>query len=344
MEVWWLTPILGGFLLSVLLSPITRRFALRAGFIDHPDGVKKKHREPIALLGGMGIFLAFTTVSLILEIRTGFFTEGDLIGSQLFGACLGGLLLLIGGAIDDKYQLPAKFSVAFPILSALTATLFGIGISQMTNPFGDPIEIGTILSGLITFVWILVMTYSTKLLDGIDGLVASLGMISAIIIAGLALSIAYFQPDVALLALIIAASIFGFLLWNIPPAHHFLGEGGSTLIGYSIAVIAVIAGSKLGTAALVMGIAAIDMVLVILARAHAGLPIWKGGDGRHLHRRLERHGWRPIHIVILYVFVGIGFGAITFLFVSLAKIIAFLLMALFVTGLVYALDHTYRRD
>lgn len=344
MSTWWIVAILGGFLLSAIFSPLTRLFALRTGFIDHPDGEKKTHREPIALLGGIGIFLSFTIVSIIVEMQTGVFTDGDLIGSQLLGAVFGATILLIGGGIDDKLELSAKVSIIFPILAALTATVFGIGVSKVTNPFGDPIEIGTWLSGAITFTWILVMTYSTKLLDGIDGLVSSLGMIAAIMIAGLALSTAYFQPDVALLALIITSAILGFLLWNIPPAHHFLGEGGSTLIGYTIAVLAVIAGSKLGTAALVMGIAAIDMVLVIFARLRAGVPIWKGGDGRHLHRRLQHHGWRPIQIVTLYALVGIGFGAITFLFVSLAKIIAFLLMAAFVTGLVYALDHTYRRN
>jgi UDP-GlcNAc:undecaprenyl-phosphate/decaprenyl-phosphate GlcNAc-1-phosphate transferase len=323
MPIWWMIPVLGVFVLSLFLSEVVRRFSLRFSVVDEPkDDGKKMHGRAVPLLGGTAIFLSFFSVVLFLLFTSDIFTAGEMTRGHIIGFTIGAFVLILGGFLDDKFDLPARASIAFPIVAALIAVIAGIGVSKVTNPFGGFFEISTWISSVITFVWLLGMMYTTKLLDGVDGLATGIGSIGAAMIAALALSVAYYQPDVALLSLMALAAMLGFLVWNTHPAQIFLGEGGSTLIGYIIGILAVIAGSKFATALLVVGVPLLDVVFVVMVRLRRGKPVWKGGDGLHLHRRLASYGYSTGQIVLIYYVIAILFGLATLLFVSWQKIIA----------------------
>jgi UDP-GlcNAc:undecaprenyl-phosphate GlcNAc-1-phosphate transferase len=170
-------------------------------------------------------------------------------------------------------------------------------------------------------MWLLGMTYTTKLLDGLDGLATGVTTVGAVMIALLALSSAFFQPDVALLSMMFAAALFGFWLWNMYPAKIFLGEGGSTFLGYALGVLAIISGSKLATTLLVVGLPVLDVLVVIGRRWYQGKPIMKG-DRSHLHHALLDAGLSPRLTVLVYMSVASLFGVTTLIFASWQKVIA----------------------
>lgn len=332
MPNWWIFPIAGAFLLSVLLTDIVRDLAVKWGILDTPNKPRKLHKEPVPLMGGAAVYFSFALMTVAVLYFSHHFTSGDMTAGHLFGLLFGGWILIIGGILDDKYDLSPKQSVIFPILASLVAVASGIGVSKVTNPFGEPFEISGIISSVFSFAWLMGMVYTTKLLDGLDGLASGVTSIGTLMIAFLALSVAFFQPDVALLALIAFAALAGFLLWNIHPAHIFLGEGGSTFAGFLLGSLAIISGSKIATALLVVGVPALDVAFVMYERWKLGKPIFKGGDRRHLHHKLLNSGLGHRRVVLFYYATALVFGLTTLIFSSWQKLLA--LSALFVIMLV----------
>ncbi|MFH1766465.1 MAG: MraY family glycosyltransferase, partial [Patescibacteria group bacterium] len=320
MSDWWIYPIFGAFLLSVILTDVFRQLAIRFDFLDRPTKKRKKHLFAVPTLGGVAIFFAFLIPTLIVLAHTDHFTSGEIEIRHFMGFFAGAAILIIGGLLDDKLDLSPKYSIIFPVAAALIAAIVGIGPSKITNPLGGAFEIVETAAFIFTFIWLLGMSYTTKLLDGMDGLATGVTAIGTFMIALLALSAAYFQPDVALLALIAFAALIGFLMWNFHPAQIFLGEGGSTFIGYLLGTIAIISGSKVATALLVVGIPAFDIVFVITQRILKGKPIFVG-DRLHLHHKLFDIGFSQRQIVIFYYCIAIVFGLTTLIFASWQKLI-----------------------
>ncbi len=319
---WWPIPVALAFLISAWMTPIIRSLALRFGVIDSPDGGRKLHREPTPLLGGLAIVASFSTVTIGVLLFSAELTSGAIGVHHFIGFFIGIAILTIGGVIDDRFAISAKYSMALFILASFVAVLGGINVAKMTNPLGGVIVLAPFAASLVAFIWILAMTMTTKLLDGVDGLASSVSFVGALMIAALALTPTYFQSDVALLALIFAGSILGFILWNWHPAQIFLGESGSTVIGFIVGVLSVIAGSKMATALLVLGIPAIDVGLVAIRRYRAGKNPFTTADRRHLHLMLRDVGLSPRQVTLLYAFFAVAFGATSLLFVSWQKVIA----------------------
>lgn len=327
MPTWWIYAVAGGFVLSVLLTDLVGLVATKIGLLDHPDGGRKRHAKPVPLLGGVAVFLSFALVVLVVMAQTDHFFSGEIEPKHLLGLLGGGLILVLGGALDDKFDLKPRYSIIFPVAAALMAVAVGIGPSKITNPFGSAFEIPQIISSLFTFGWLMCLIYTTKFLDGLDGLATGISAIGTLMIALLALSTAYFQPDVAVLALIAFSVLIGFLLWNLPPAQVFLGEGGSTFLGFLIGTLAIISGSKVATALLVVGIPALDVLFVLIERFKRGHSLSKG-DRLHLHHKLFDLGLSSRQIIALYFTIAITFGITTLVFASWQKLIA--LVGLFI--------------
>lgn len=327
------------FLISILLSGLVRRFSQSIGLVDRPNLERKVHTKAMPLFGGFAIFAAFFLVIAIVEWRTGVFTVGDVTALHLWGFFFASCVLMIGGFLDDKYTLRAYQSICFPIIAVVIAVFCGIGVSKVTNPFGGFVLIPESISAVITILWLLGMTYTTKLLDGLDGLATGIGAIASIMIALLALSTAFYQPDIALMSLIAAGALGGFLLWNFHPAKIYLGEGGSTFVGFMIGVLAVIAGSKLATALLVMGIPALDVCVVMIGRWRAKKPIFSGGDRTHLHQRFFDHGMHPRAVAFLYYVIALSFGLVSLLLSSWQKVIALGVLGVLMLCFVYYFSH-----
>lgn len=316
------------FLVSVLMTPFIRRLARHFGIVDRPNE-RKVHHKPIPLCGGIAIYFAIGVALCANLYAMDILTDGEVNLHHYVGFLLGGLVLMIGGYLDDRYNLPPRYAFITPVVAALAAIMFGIEVDKLTNPFGGVIFLLPWQSDVLVFVWLMVVMYTTKFLDGLDGLATGISAIGALMVMLLSLTTAYFQPDVAVLAGISLGALLGFLLWNFHPASIFLGEGGSTFVGYLLGVLAVISGGKLATALLVLGIPLLDAIWVVTRR------LWRGGlsataraDRKHLHHRFLDLGWSQRQIVLTYYIVAAGFGVCTLFLQSREKLIALGLLTL----------------
>lgn len=320
--------------LGAILVPIVMRLARRAGAVDAPDvSGRKRHSRPTPLWGGLALFAAIVVVALVARLMGSSLPGRFVTDTKLIALGVGGLILLIGGLIDDRFRLSPARQIAFPVVAAAIAVAGGIAIPYVRNPAGGLIVFSSLAGGAITFVWLLTMTYTTKFLDGLDGLVSGIGAIAAVIILFVALRPELRQPDVAILAAIVAGAALGFLPWNFHPARIFLGEAGSTIIGFTIGALAVIGGSKVATTLLVLGIPLVDAAATILARLLSGARA-TSGDRRHLHFRLIDSGFSERKAVILFWSLAAAFGLIGLAFSTKAKMFTLAVVFIFAVALI----------
>ena len=173
------------------------------------------------------------------------------------------------------------------------------------------------------------MIYTTKILDGLDGLVSGIIAIGAFIIFLFTISEQYYQGDIAIASIILFGACLGFLILNWHPAKIFLGEGGSVFLGFSLGVLAIISGGKIAIALLIMGIPILDVLWSIIRRLIAGKNPFKAGDRKHLHFRLLDLGLSQKKAVLIYYVIAGIFGLSALFLQSLGKILALGTLVLF---------------
>lgn len=310
-------------LLSAGLTFLVLKIAKKLNITDRPDTERKFHQGDVPLLGGLAIFFAFF---MVLFFCRGQLLSGDLLPSHWLGFFIGAGFLMIGGFLDDKYNLKPVQQFIFPCLAIISVIAGGVQIEKITNPLGGYFYLGSISAGLIAF-WLLGMMYTTKLLDGLDGLVSGLSAIGSLVIFLFTLTSKYYQPDIGLAALVLAAASIGFLFFNWHPAKIFLGEGGSLFLGYALGVLAIISGGKIAIALLVMGIPILDVGWTILRRLVNGQNPFKFADRKHLHFRLLETGLSERIAVLLFYAISIIFGLSALFLQSIGKIFALAVLA-----------------
>lgn len=309
--------------------------------MDYPKSDRKIHKEPTPLLGGVAIYSSLLLVVLALW-QFNLLDDTRISLSAIAYFMLAGLILMVNGVLDDKYTMSAKISIWGPILASVVVIWGGMQITSITNIDGSVLYLNDFLANIfgnsnfqflpiiITFFWLMGITYTTKLLDGIDGLVSSIGLVASIVIFVVSLSWDIDGSATSLLALALAGAIFGFLILNWYPAKVFLGEAGSTFIGFSLGVLAIISGSKIATALLVMGLPVLDILWVIVRRIKNKQAFWHG-DKNHLHFRLLDAGLSQRKIVMLLTSISVFFGIVSIFFTTKTKIgaLIFLMILMF---------------
>jgi len=302
---------LAAFILTAILTLLVKKIALFLKVVDDPDQDasqgRKIHQKPTPLLGGLAIFGAYF---FLLFLFSSYFFSGNLRWPHLIGFFSGALIIIIGGILDDKYQLRPQQQFIFPVLAIAAVILGGVEIAKITNPLGGFINLQSFvfLSPLLIAIWLLGMMYTTKLLDGADGLVSGISAIGGFIIFLFTLTTRYYQPDIAFAAILLAGSAIGFLIFNWHPAKIFLGEGGSLLLGYILGVLAIISGGKIAIALLIMGIPILDVAWTIFRRLLSGKNPFKFADRQHLHHRLLALGLGQRRTVLIFYFFSLIFG------------------------------------
>jgi len=331
------------FILAVILTYLIRWVALKYKIVDEPTEPRKIHKKPMPLLGGLAIFLSFFGILAYYIFFTDKVLGVEIFAKNLVGVFLGGALLMIGGFLDDKYKLKPKYQIIWPVLATVVVIASGVGISQITNPLGGLLHLDswqkiifwwngipykiTILADLFTFVWLMGMMYTTKFLDGLDGLVSGVSTIGAIIIFFVSLMAEVAQPGTAMLAIIFAGACAGFLVWNFNPAKIFLGEGGSLFTGFILGVLSIIAGGKIATTLLIMGLPILDAAIVILQRFFSRPKSLILADQKHLHFRLLDAGMTQRQAVLSLYFFTLAFGISTLFLKSGGKVFALVTLA-----------------
>lgn len=330
--------IVAGGLLSAGLTALVRQLALRWRVVDNPASApdRKTHSRPVPLLGGWAIWLTFS-LSLALLWLTGRLADGLLEPKYLLGLILGGLLVMIGGSLDDRFNLKPLQQIVWPIAAILVVISAGVGIDFITNPFGGELRFDTIsltafslngidyqlllIADLVTFVWLMGMMYTTKLLDGLDGLVSGVTAIGSLIIFGVTQLSDVQQVSTGYLSLALAGSCLGFLAFNFAPARIYLGQGGSLLTGFLLGSLSIISGGKIATALLIMGLPILDVVWVISRRLFIERRSpFTAPDRKHLHFRLLTAGFSQRGAVLFLYGVTAVFGSATLIFRGLSKL------------------------
>lgn len=321
------------FLLSALLTWLVKGAAWYFKVLDHPDGQRKIHSRSIPLLGGLGIFLSYFILLFIFAPQ---FLAGDLSLNHLLAFLGGALIITVGGALDDKYNLKPSRQIIFPLLAIVVVILGGIEIDKITNPFGGQINLETFfwISPILIALWLLGMMYTTKLLDGVDGLVGGVSAIGGLVIFLFTLTTKYYQPDIALAAILLVGATVGFLVFNWHPAKIFLGEGGSLLLGYILGVLAIISGGKIAIALLVMGLPILDVAWTIIRRLLTGRNPFRSADKKHLHHRLLALGLSQKKTVLVFYATSLLFGLSGLFLQSRGKFLALIVLVVLMFVLV----------
>jgi len=218
-------------ILSLAATPAVKLFANRIGAIDVPKDERRVHKSPVPRLGGLAIFIGFLlSVVLFADITV-----------QIRGILIGAVIVVIVGAIDDMKPLRAYIKLIFQIIAALIAIMHGVVIDVFSNPLvfsaSEYVSLG-ILSIPITVIWIVAITNSVNLIDGLDGLAVGVSIISSVVMLIIALMLS--DPNVAIIMAALAGACLGFLPYNFNPAKIFMGDAGALLLGYVLATVSIL--------------------------------------------------------------------------------------------------------
>ena len=217
-------------LLSFTLTPLVKRLAYKIGAVDVPKDKRRMHDHPIPRLGGLAIF-AGCVIAILL------FAETD---RQLRGILLGSCLIVAVGVVDDSHPLGPGIKFILQIVAALIAVWHGVIIEAIANPlsFGGKLywDFG-IMAVPITVIWIVAVTNSVNLIDGLDGLADGVSTIAALTMLIIALLMGDLKMAVICAALV--GACVGFIPYNRNPAKIFMGDTGATFLGYMLATVSV---------------------------------------------------------------------------------------------------------
>jgi UDP-GlcNAc:undecaprenyl-phosphate GlcNAc-1-phosphate transferase len=280
-------------LTSTALIPLAGQLGERFGLIDRPrPGELQPRVTPRS--GGYGLLVAFLlTVALTAPLLPR--TTDEL--TRIVGLVVGILLVVPIAAVDDFKRLGPLPQLVGQIGLAVVAMAFGLTVSSIANPFGGLIVLPLAVAIPFTVLWVVGMINTLNFVDTMDGLAAGVTAIAAIVLFVRSLSLG--QISISLLPLALAGVCIAFLRFNFNPARIFMGTSGSTFLGFTLAVLAIIGGAKIATAAFVLGLPIVDVALVIVQRSARRRSPLVGGDDTHLPHRLVRRGLSTRRITLL---------------------------------------------
>ena len=280
-------------ILSFFLTPLVRSVSRKLGVLDIPDE-RKIHKNPTPRWGGIPIFVAFN-IGIFISVWFDFFhLPFSFLKGINYNLLFAGSLLVIGlGAIDDIRRVPVFLKFLFQIIAAIFVVVAFPRIEAINFPFGT-IYLGG-WSILITILWVVTITNAVNLLDGLDGLAAGTSFIVCIALFGI--SLLNQNIGIALVSIILAGSILGFLKYNFYPASVFLGDSGAYFLGFILSVLSLISGFK-GTTTfailvpiLALGLPIMDTILSMFRRLLKSLHIMEVDQSRNIVKFFYLNGW-----------------------------------------------------
>ncbi len=308
----WLYVLLVSYTVAVGLTPLIREMAFRVGAVDHPSH-RKIHQTSTPLLGGVAVYVAFVIAILA---NTAGMADPLIVTEGMLGVLTGGTLLFLVGIKDDLREIPAFTKLAVQIAAAgiviwsgKLLTLFPHGL------WGDALNV------LVTVLWIVGITNAFNFSDGMDGLATGLAVILAFFLGVVAFRTN--QPTLGWVAVALIGAGLGFLPYNFKlkaPATIFLGDAGSTFLGFTLACLAVKGNwadgrpiVSVSTPILIFGVLIYDMIHTTVERMYLGkvrtvkeFLEYVGKD--HLHHRLERALGSRREAVLMTFLLSIALG------------------------------------
>ncbi len=323
--------------LSFALTPLVKRLAVKIGAVDVPKDKRRMHDHPIPRLGGLAIFIGFVVSAL-------FFAQVD---KQLQGILLGSCLIVAVGVVDDSHPLGAGIKFILQIVAALIAVWHGVIIQTIANPLpfigGDYWDFG-IMAVPITVIWIVAVTNSVNLIDGLDGLADGVSTIAALTMLIIALLMK--NLEMAVLCAALVGACVGFIPYNRNPAKIFMGDTGATFLGYMLATVSVMGLFKLYAIIsfivpfIILGFPIFDTASAFTRRILKGQNPMKA-DRSHTHHKLIDMGMNQKQAVAtLYMVAGVlGLCAVMIVTTGYIKVI---LSVIALIGTAYTVAHIVR--
>ena len=270
--------------LSLYITPIVRKGALLYDIVDRPDGKLKDHKDPVAYLGGIAVYLAvLLTLALTFDLSR-----------EILGILLSGTIIVILGIIDDFKVLPPKIKFIGQAIAAFVLIKSGIYIKLVFLPLWINI--------ILSFLWLMVITNAFNIIDVMDGLATGIGCLVSIILFIVAIMNQHVL--IAILTIALAGALLGFLRYNFEPAKIYLGDTGSLFIGLLLGALSMIGSyTQNNTIAclspvIILGIPIFDTVFVTYIRWRRGIPIIYGSPD-HFALRLRKWRFSTVQTVIL---------------------------------------------
>lgn len=314
---------------SVSFSWIALKLFPKLGWMDKPEkyGIKRK---PIPYPGGLAVFLAIMCATLT------FLPIDRALASVLMGA----VLLTAVNFMDDRMGLSPILRLSIQFVAAALLVIGGIGMTSISNPFGDPIILDTlnlpitlgdlnftftVFADLLTVFWVVTMINAFNWIDGVPGMSSSVAAVSALTLLLLSARPDFHYLDQTLsitLSAIVLGAALGFLIFDFPKPKMLIGDTGSMLLGFLLAVTAIISGGKIATTMLVLGFPILDFVWVIGRRVVKGQSPFHG-DLWHFHHRLLKAGMSERKVVVFFALTAGIFGALALQLSTDGKALAF---------------------
>lgn len=338
----WLYILLFAFLGAGAMTPLMVHLSHQWGLVDHPSD-RKIHVYPTPRLGGVAVYLGFLGSVLLNSI----------LPEWMIATLVAGSLLLIVGVVDDVWELPASSK----LLAQLVAAGIVIATGKVLTLFPSG-PVGDVANVLLTLVWIVGITNAFNFFDGMDGLATGL----AILIAGFMGAVAFEtnQPGLGWLAIAIIGAGAGFLPYNFrgrKPAVVFLGDGGATFLGFTLACLAVKGNwadhspiVSFSNPLLIFGVLIYDMIHITVERVATGkvrsMKEWIDYVGKdHLHHRLERAlGSRQASVTMIFLMtICLGLAALALRHAGTAEALLLLVQACLIVAMITILEWSGRR-
>lgn len=299
----FILPLFAAIFISFIMTPIIRRLAFKIDAIDIPKDERRVHKEPMPLLGGLAIFISVIVSSLIFLP----------IDKTLFSIIIGGSIIIVSGIIDDMKGLSPKKKMLFQLAAGLVLIIGDVKVDFITNPFSVNNTLFYLkwFSIPITLFWVIGITNTINLIDGLDGLAAGVAMISSFSLMFVAAKFDY--SNVIILSAILGGACLGFLPFNFNPAKIFMGDTGALFLGFMLAAISIegvmksIATIAIIVPIIILGVPIFDTTFAIFRRLLNGQSITSADKG-HLHHRLLNRGFSQRKTVLILYGISALFG------------------------------------
>jgi UDP-N-acetylmuramyl pentapeptide phosphotransferase/UDP-N-acetylglucosamine-1-phosphate transferase len=348
---------------SLAMTPLVKRVAVRRGLVDMPGEERRVHRVAVPRLGGIAIFAAFAVgvlLTFLFDVRANKVGNEQFESSRVILMLVGAAIITAVMAVDDVKGLKPLPRLLFQFAAALLVIVpsliwpgganpgdpspdtlhfdqgAGVLATSVQNPFGGTIQMPLVIAVLFTLFWIVGMTNTINWIDGLDGLAAGVTIVACAVFFFVFISLPDFpQVTLAYLPLILGAATLGFLPYNVHPARIFMGDSGAMFLGFTLAILSVIGGAKMAAALLVLGIPLLDGAYLIIYRLYRGRSPMSADRG-HLHHRLLDIGLSQQQVVMIFYLLSAAFGVLWFFLPGrLPKLVALGVMALVLISMLF---------
>jgi UDP-GlcNAc:undecaprenyl-phosphate GlcNAc-1-phosphate transferase len=297
----YILPFLIGLVVTLICTPFVKKLALRIGAVDKPNA-RKVHDRIMPRLGGLAIYLGF--------VASVWWMVDDY--KEIAALAIAATAVLVTGILDDKYDIRPIYKLLGQVIAAIIVVVFGVEMEFIHLPFSDvdTFNFG-ILSIPITILWIVGVTNSINLMDGLDGLASGVTAIATGTM--LVLAVMMGNIPVIILSAALLGSLIAFLFYNFHPAKIFMGDSGSLFLGFMMAVLSLLGFKQAAFASLIvpiliLGVPLSDTAFAILRRVANKRPI-SAPDKQHLHHCLLNMGLSHRGTVLVIYGISLFFGA-----------------------------------